>query len=55
MTRFEYVGKLTSMNKGGDLPMPKDQLCAILNLIVVARETPNKRVPRVIQPFNNVD
>ena len=51
----EHVGKLTFVNKHRRLTFADCQFGAILNLVIFAFKTPNHRVPRVVDPMNDVD
>ena len=55
MTRFEDVCHFATMNEDRQLSRSDDQIRAVFDLIVISRKTPDERVLRVIDPFNNVN
>jgi hypothetical protein len=55
LTRSEHVGDLALVHEHGHLARPHDQLRAILDLVVVAREAPDERSPSVVDPLDDVD
>jgi hypothetical protein len=55
VTRLEDVTKFAAMHKDRDLTRPHDELGSVLDLVVITRESPDERVPRVVNPFNNIN
>jgi hypothetical protein len=43
------------MDENRHLPRPYDELGTVFDLIVIAGKPPDERVPRIVDPFNNVD
>jgi hypothetical protein len=55
LTRAEHVGDLALVHEHRHLARAHDQLRAVLDLVVVAREAPDERAPAVVDPLDDVD
>jgi hypothetical protein len=55
LTRPEHVGDPALVHEYRDLAGPHDQLGAVLDLVVVAREAPDERPSAVVDPLDDVD
>ena len=52
---FKNVGQLTAMDKDGLLPRPHNELCAVLDFVLIAGKSPDQCAIGVVDPFNDVD
>ena len=55
LARAEHVGDPSLVHEHGHLARAHDQLRAVLDLVVVAREAPDEGAPAVVDPFDDVD
>ena len=55
MSWAEDVCNLSLMDEDGGLTRPNDQLRPLLDLVAVARETPDQSVLAVVDPFDDID
>ena len=55
VTRTEHVCDLSLMYEYRGLPGAHDELCAVLDLVSVARKSPYESVLRIIDPLNNIN
>ena len=54
-TRLKNIGEFSLGNKDRDLTRTNDELRPVLDFVLVPRESPDERVPRIIEPLDDID